>query len=613
MLAARLHHVLASAENQSEGNRVFWFTLGLVFSVIFSYLALKEAFAGEYIVQDDARQHVFWMQRFLDADLFPGDRIADYFQSVAPIGYRNLYQLLIAGDISPWWINKALPPVLSLISSAYCFGIAFQLLPVPMASFFASLLLTQSLWMKDDLISATPRAFVYPVFLAFLFYLLRRSLLGTAISAALVGLFYPQYSLIAIGILALQLLRWQPDPNTNDWKRYVPIRFSSDPMDYWVYGIALAVSAVILGQYAAGSDFGPVISAASVRDWPELQSGGRSAFFQDNGLEFWFTNPRSGLLHVGLVRPATLLCSVGLPFLLWWRDRFPLAQSVTQKAWILLQLLGVSVFWFLTAHAALFQLHLPSRYTEHSWRIVVAIAAGLVIAILADQVFQFFVANRPRQHYLIEFSLVVLMLAIGALIMVYPRFVPDFPTTKYKTGENPKLYEFLRDRPKDTMIASLSEEADNIPSFTQRSVLVAREYAIPYHWAYYGEFRDRANALITAQYSPDLDVLQAFITDYSINYWLIDSNAFRPGYVENAWFQQYGPPSAQALQNLRDSNDPALNQLRDQCRILTLDTAELMDANCITNKTADDLIPVEPEEADDSDEADDADDITEEN
>lgn len=63
----------------------FWFSLSLTFSAIYSILGLREAFSSEYVVQDDARQHVFWMLRFLDPELFPQDLIANYFQSVAPL------------------------------------------------------------------------------------------------------------------------------------------------------------------------------------------------------------------------------------------------------------------------------------------------------------------------------------------------------------------------------------------------------------------------------------------------------------------------------------------------------------------------------------------------
>ncbi|MGK7908840.1 MAG: hypothetical protein AB4040_16650, partial [Synechococcus sp.] len=62
----------------------FWLLVSVLFGLGFSVMGLLEAFQVPYTIQDDARQHVFWMQRFIDPELFPSDPIADYYQSVAP-------------------------------------------------------------------------------------------------------------------------------------------------------------------------------------------------------------------------------------------------------------------------------------------------------------------------------------------------------------------------------------------------------------------------------------------------------------------------------------------------------------------------------------------------
>lgn len=41
------------------------------------------------------------MRRFLDSELFPQDLIADYFQSVAPWGYKAFYRVITSLDIDP--------------------------------------------------------------------------------------------------------------------------------------------------------------------------------------------------------------------------------------------------------------------------------------------------------------------------------------------------------------------------------------------------------------------------------------------------------------------------------------------------------------------------------
>jgi hypothetical protein len=59
----------ATTDKKSSPKVIFWFTLSLTFAALYSILALQQVFSSEYVVQDDARQHVFWMRRFLDPAL----------------------------------------------------------------------------------------------------------------------------------------------------------------------------------------------------------------------------------------------------------------------------------------------------------------------------------------------------------------------------------------------------------------------------------------------------------------------------------------------------------------------------------------------------------------
>lgn len=114
---------------------IFWFGLSLAIVLIYSFESLKTSLQSEYFIQDDARQHIFWMRRFLDAELFPQDFIADYFQSVAPWGYKTFYWLITSLGIDPIFLGKSLPIFLGLISTIYCFGISLQILPIPAVGF----------------------------------------------------------------------------------------------------------------------------------------------------------------------------------------------------------------------------------------------------------------------------------------------------------------------------------------------------------------------------------------------------------------------------------------------------------------------------------------------
>ena len=154
---------------------IFWLTLSLAFAVFYGFLGLQKAFRGEYVAQDDAREYVFWMQQFVEPNLLPNDLIADYFKSITPLGFAAVYKFMASLGIQPLLLSKILPILLGLIVTIYSFWLCLQIFPVPIAGFISSLLLNQSLWFKSDLVSATPKAFIYPLLLAFLYYLLRES------------------------------------------------------------------------------------------------------------------------------------------------------------------------------------------------------------------------------------------------------------------------------------------------------------------------------------------------------------------------------------------------------------------------------------------------------
>ncbi len=560
----------------SSSQVIFWFSLSLTFSVLYSAIALQEAFSSAYVVQDDARQHVFWMQRFLDPTLFNHDLIANYFQSVAPAGYSALYQLAAAVGVNPLVFNKLLPLLLGLVTSSYCFGVCLEILPVPVAGFIATLLLNQNLWIgSDDLVSATPKAFADLLLLAFLYYLLKRSLLPCLVAIALFGLFYPQGVFLCAGILILQLVKWQSGR----------LRLSQDQHDYLFCGAGLGVALLVMLPYALrSSEFAPVITAAQARKLPEFAPGERSEFFQEQPKDFWLNGKRSGLFHKALLTPVTLCAGLLLPVLRLFPSRFPLIKQLKPSILVLPQLLLVSLGMFFAAHAVLFKLHLPSRYTSHSFRIIVTLASGIALTVMLDAVLNW--ASVRVKSYLSwrQFIALGTTVLIGATLIVYPSFVKNFPHTAYIVGRVPVLYEFFQKQPKDSLIASLADEANNIPTFAQRSILVGREYAIPYHLGYYSEFRQRTLDLIQAQYSPDWIEVQGFIQKYGVDFWLLDAGAFTPEYLaNNRWLQPFAPATKEALENLKQGTLPALSSVMKKCSVIETESLVVLRAACLAS------------------------------
>ena len=170
--------------------------------------------------------------------------------------------------------------------------------------------------------------------------------------------------------------------------------------------------------------------------------------------------------------PELLWSAVLFPVLFYFKSRLPLLTR-TNKLSILAQVTISSIFLFVAAHAVLFRLYLPSRYTQHTFRIVLCIVAAITIVTILDALI---IDSRAIIGITITAALIV-ALVIGSISL------PDIPQRRFRIGKEVAFYDFLAAQPKETLIATLDDEADNIPSFSARSVLVAREYSLPYHLA----------------------------------------------------------------------------------------------------------------------------------
>jgi hypothetical protein len=573
---------------------LFWLLASLAIAWVIGWAGYRQATGGPYIVQDDARQHVFWMQRLADPDLFPGDWIADYFQSVAPEGYRSLYRALAALGGDPLQISKWLPIPLGLLVAGLAFGLTTALLPIPIAGFWGAVLMVQSLGMNDDLASATPRSFLYPLFLAFAWGWVQSNPWLLLPAIGLLGLFYPQYVLVAGGILAIDLLwrwrgRWWPQMRsilTQDFWRSPDRADKRDRLSL----IGGAVAAIVLGIYALqASDYGPVVTASQARSLPEFFSSGRANFFDDNWFDFWVLGQRSSLLPKDPFTPATLALALLLPLVWWRRDRLRLGRHLSDRLALFPFWLLSGVGWYAIAHLLLFRLHLPGRYTQHSLRMILPIAAALVLTIAIETLLRRVGQGDRAVWQRAGAGLLVVVLGLGALF--YPLSLKRFPKANYVAGESPGLYQFAAAQPKTWRVASIAKEADNLPTFAARSVLVAREYAIPYHWGYYRVFRQRAIDLLQALYSPDFARVRRFNQQYAIDAWLIDRDTFSIDYLQakerraNRWLRQFQPVQQQAIEQLQRGKRPALSAFlapNDPCQVYQQSNLVVLSARCIT-------------------------------
>ncbi|NJO80131.1 MAG: hypothetical protein HC827_17530 [Cyanobacteria bacterium RM1_2_2] len=550
---------------QSLSQKTIWFLLSLAIPLYFGLISLHYAFSQDYLIQDDARLHIVWLQQLVDSDLFPADLLANYYQTIQATGFKAFYWIMAQVGISPLLLAKLLPPFLALIATGYLFHLTLLLLPMPACGFLTTLLLNQNIWLKDDLISATPRAFIYPLFTAFLYYLLRRSPVPLLIALTLTSLFYPQVALVELGILTLRL--WSGESRKN-YKPYA----------LWLTAVILVGITVLPFQQQITAQFGEILTAAEMQQMPEFGLNGRREYFGVDPVSFAFRGA-SGL-RLPLF-PPILWASLGLPILL--RTQSPTVNAMTSEVKLLLQIGVASVTLFLLAHLLFPQLYLPSRYTFYSFRIGMPLAAGIVLWIGLAAGWRWW-RRLSQPSFLQKFSMGLVSLFAVAVVVIPAIPALFLDTQGWIVGTQPQIYQFLAEQPKDTLIASLTPETDNLPAFTQRSVLVSRELALAYHPAFYDTMQQRMSDLLAAQYSSDLATLQAVIQKYGIDFWLLDQQFASPDYLAQQDWLRYSSVQNTVdatIRRLEQGTVPAIRQTFAACTAISENNLIVLKATCI--------------------------------
>ncbi len=553
-------------------HRAVYLMLSLAAPLYYGTVTLSYVFSHDFIVQDDMRQHVAWFQQFIDPTVFQQDAIAHYFRSVAPVGFKTVYWLGAQTGVPPLLLAKLLPLPLALAATLFLFYTTLEIAPSPLAAWLATLIFNQHLWLNGDLVSATPRAFVYPLFAAFLYFVVQRSLLPMLMTLALLGLFFPQMMLVGAALLLVQLLEWSPKT----------VRLTRDRQRWGVALSGLVVATVVAMPFTLSlSDAGPAITADQMQAQLEYGLGGRSEYFGVSPVDF-ILHGSSGLRIP--VFPSIIWAGFALPFLMKWRS--PVIRSITPRVRLLIDLMTASLGLFFLAHLLLLRLHFPSRYTYHSWRFVLSIAAGIVLAALVEAGLR-----RLRNHRRLgqaQIRLGAMAVGLSGLVAAVVIGVPLIPPLivafqEWEVGDIPTIYTYLAAQPADTLVASLSPAANNIPAFSQRSTWVGREFALPHHPQYYAVIRDRTAKLLQAQYSPNISDLQSLVDRAGIDFFLIERSAFDSDYLRQDWLLQTALRSQveAAISELERGRQPAIVSKLSSCGVVSTERYVLVKANCL--------------------------------
>jgi hypothetical protein len=431
------------------------------------------------LVSDDAAHHVFWLYRYTDPGLFPGDPSIEYFSSnsVAPYGYRALY-----AGIASWMDVLTAAEWLSVALLAWSALLAWRLghdLDTPdraLVGLFAVVALMLLLPVTDlHPAMAFQRTFALPLTLLCLWGLTSRRYAWVGVSWFASALVYP----VIIPVLGLTgSMVFLADMLRN---RRMPPRWLSNG----VLGIA-AILVVVLGS-GTPDGVGPMVTFAQAMAMPEFGTGGRQQLFGVTFSDYWFRHHRTGL---GWSPRAILALGAALTVLVV-REHL---RWIPLGVW-LIAAVGV-VLWF-TARLMLFDLYLPNRHSRWSIAafaiVAFALAAYSLIAAVATARRADRMVGRTWSKALALLSPLVVAVALAPA--AYARLSQPVDT------DLERAYGFLATLPRDTLVIAHPDLANFVPLRTQRSVVASTEAGIAFMQGYYGRYRPRLEASLRIAYA----------------------------------------------------------------------------------------------------------------
>ena len=558
---------------------------------------------GSLTFQTDSMIHEFWMRRFADGGLFQDPLTESLLDTgYSPPAFRSLYWLA-SQVMDPVFFGEILP----LVLQPFAVWLLFRIVRThvewrPAAWIGAALFLVP--WEVHRFSGGHPRAFAQPIVLLTLLLLLSRRNLAAALVPPVGLLLYPPAGAVALGIVILATL---------DFSRP---RFLDVQRLRWAGVSVLGVGAAyVLTRLTTGSQ--DTIGEAEARMFPEFGPDGQMHFFASSTLEFLKQNYSGFFLQDS---GSILAVAAALLFALRPRN----ARLLRWEVWCVSI---VALVLFAAAHALLFRLYLPHRYTY-----ALLPFSCIAIAVWLRPTFQA-LAERGRALVLLAAPLLVLAavllaltvfplgpqlsleafgswledaapyLAVGLGVGLVVAFVmrrdgrgavaavvaagllvgaATFAGGTRSPGavrcDDEALYQHLQTLPEDTIVAADPFDSDCIPIAARRPVLISRKLYQPWAVDYFELIRGRMFDTVEAYNGASVEAIVALRDRYGADYLLV-----RGGGRKDRW-PRVEPFIGEARRLRRAVDVRAVERLPGHCVAWSEGELELYSLACIAGE-----------------------------
>ena len=549
---------------------ILLYYLYVVATAVFVFVVAHwDALTSPYVINDDVRQQVYWMQSWLDPELYRNDLLTEYAKNYVPWGVQAVYAAT-AVLVEPLYFSKILTGILFVSTACLLFALGLGLgdrltavLIVCVYFLFGAFLSQMS--------GGLSRGFVYPLLIAHVLLLDRGMIVAASAVVVLESVLNPYIFLVSlctqglfvahhngrsmVNELLFRISRFEmalhssspeadESPNRearlHPGSRSLPERIGSGKRDghdpskkiptlrLWAScALVTVASALIALKYVIlkSPEFGSVVTKAQMGGRIEYTAAGRYDILPG---PFWLE-----LIRSLTPWPETSLLSICVGCLLFCAMVLAAAWSFTRKRpvvnpkrlQIFVYLLGASALLYFAAEVLFMKLFVPRRYLEFS----VSVFYCVLIAVSARTAIENIGMRRVAFP-----TLVTVLVVIGAVRL--------HGIALYDYSRDAGLYELLESTPKSAVVAGHPEVMDNIPTFARRTAFVTYELSHSWYDRYWEVIKKRTFDFFTAYYASDPEQIRRFGRDNGITYMVVREADFAPENLNGKaiYFEPFG-------------------------------------------------------------------------
>ncbi|MYL82305.1 hypothetical protein GTA51_04030 [Desulfovibrio aerotolerans] len=495
-------------EPSDRGIRRFdWWLVACISLGVYA-LAHRLGLASPFVINDDARQQLFWMARWLDPALYPPDLLSDYAAAYVPAGVKALYFVAVKGfGLEPLFVSKLVAGALFVLLALALFGLGVAL-EGPTLGWFAAAMAWLMPYFLKNISGGLSRAFAGPLLALFVLAWMRRCGRGMAWVLLLEAVTIPYIAILCAGCACLDAVMARL---TDRPAAPFPARSS--------HGLALlAAAAMVIGQNVtlAAKGFGPLVGRAALAAGPEFSAAGRlelyplpNPFFD---LFYWPLESIGLFLEWGLF-PGIVSLAVLAP-VLWYGARSTPWPQLAAKVRPLAMLLAGSLALYVLARAIALVLFVPDRYICYT----INLCYALVLAVCLRHALAPLLTRRWAGA-----ALVLLAAGLGVWRLTNVGL--------YDYRADAPLYAAVAALPADALVAGNPKDMDNVLTFGRRNVLASYELAHAWSVGLWKSMLPRLAHQAEAYYAKDATVVREFAKAYGVGWIVVREADFEPAAI----------------------------------------------------------------------------------